>query len=108
MLLNWAGLKNYPAGPIAEVANRNHIARTTLTNRIRQVTHPGADTPLGPLLLRDATRVTESTEDHLSRRRTAQLSDRPPPRSQWTQSQIRLSWWRPDKPPPTGSKRRPR
>lgn len=81
-VLDWAGLHGHPAGPITEVATRHHIARTTLTNRIRQVTHRGANTPLSPLLLRDATRATQSTEDHLSRKRTAQLLDLPPPRSQ--------------------------
>lgn len=78
-VLDWAGLQGHPAEPIAEVAKRHHIARATLTNRVRRATNRGAQTPLSPLLLRDATRATQPTEDHLSRQRTALLLELPPP-----------------------------
>ncbi|MGS0684006.1 MEDS domain-containing protein [Nakamurella sp. GG22] len=81
-VLDWAGLHGEPAGPIAEVAHRHHTTPATLTNRIRRVTNRGAQTPLSPLLLRDVTRPTQPTEDHLSRLRTAQLLGLPPPRPQ--------------------------
>ena len=78
-VLDWAGLLDGPAAPVAQVAARHRIAPATLTNRARQVTRRGAQTPLSPLLLRDAGRATQPTEDHLSRQRTAQLLGLPPP-----------------------------
>ncbi len=81
-VLDWAGLHGNFADPVAEVAHRHHTTPATLTNRIRHVTNRGANTPLSPLLLRDATRPTQPSEDHLSRIRTAQLLDLPPPRPQ--------------------------
>lgn len=81
-VLDWAGLHGHPAGSIAEVAGRHHIGPATLTNRVRHVTIRGAQTPLSPPLLRDATRATQPTEDHLSRQRTAQLLELPPPHSE--------------------------
>ena len=80
-VLDWAGLLGRPAGPVAQVAARHRVAPATLTNRARQVARRGAQTPLSPLLLRDATRATQPTEDHLGRQRTAQLLGLPPPPS---------------------------
>ena len=77
-VLDWAGLYGAPARPVAQVANRHHIAPATLTNRVRQARTRGTQTPLNPLQLRDATRATQPTEDHLSRQRTAQLLGLPP------------------------------
>ena len=77
-VLDWAGLLGTPAGPIGEVANRQHIAPATLTNRVRQARNRGTQTPLNPLQLRDATRATQPTEDHLSRQRITQLLGLPP------------------------------
>ena len=72
-VLDWAGLFGAPAGRIVEVANRHRIASATLSNRVRQARSRGIQTPLNPLQLRDATRATQPTEDHLSRQRIAQL-----------------------------------
>jgi len=72
-VLDWAGLFGTPAGPVVEVANRHRIASATLSNRVRQARNRGIQTPLNPLQLRDATRATQPTEDHLSRQRIAQL-----------------------------------
>ena len=72
-VLDWAGLLGAPAGRIVEVANRHRIASATLSNRVRQARSRGIQTPLNPLQLRDATRATQPTEDHLSRQRIAQL-----------------------------------
>jgi hypothetical protein len=80
-VLDWAGLLGNPAQSTAIVANRHHIAAATLTHRIRQIGNRGAQTPLSPLQLRDATRPSQPTEDHLSRQRTARLLDLPAPRS---------------------------
>ena len=80
-VLDWAGLFGGPAGPVARVAARHRVAPATLTSRARQVARRGAQTPLSPLLLRDATRATQPTEDHLGRQRTAQLLGLPPPPS---------------------------
>jgi hypothetical protein len=81
-VLDWAGLAHLPAGPVAEVARRHHTTPVTLTNRVRLVTSRGTHTPLSPLLLRDATRPTQPTEDHLGRQRIAELLGLPPPRPQ--------------------------
>ena len=77
-VLDWVGLLDAPAGRIVEVANRHHIASVTLGNRVRQARNRGIQTPLNPLQLRDATRATQPTEDHLSRQRIAQLLGLPP------------------------------
>ena len=77
-VLDWAGLFGTPAGPVVEVANRHRIASATLSNRVRQARNRGIQTPLNPLQLRDATRATQPTEDHLSRQRIAQLLGLPP------------------------------
>jgi hypothetical protein len=50
-----------------------------LTIRIRQVTSRGAQIPLTPVQLRDASRTTAPTEDELSHRRIAQLLGLPSP-----------------------------
>ena len=81
-VLDWAGLQGHAAAPVAEVAHQHNITPATMSKRVRLVTSRGAQTPLSPLLLRDATRPTQSTEDHLSRQRTAQLLDLPPPQAQ--------------------------
>jgi hypothetical protein len=81
-VLDWAGLAGNAAQAISDVATRHHIAAPTLNNRIRQISNRGAQTPLSPLQLRDATRATQPTEDHLSRQRTAGLLDLPSPRSE--------------------------
>ena len=80
-VLDWAGLLGRPAGSVAEVADRQHIAPGTLTNRVRLVGNRGAQIPLTPVQLRDATRPSAPTEDHLGRRRAAQLLGLPPPLS---------------------------
>ncbi len=79
-VLDWAGLLGRPAAPVAEVAERNGIGPSTLTHRVRQVTHRGTNTQLTPLLIRDATRSTLPSEDHLGRKRIAHLFGVPPPR----------------------------
>ncbi len=79
-VLDWAGLLGRPAGSLAEVAGRYGIAPATLTHRVRQVTNRGTVTQLSPLLVRDATRRTQSSEDHLGRQRVAHLLGVPAPR----------------------------
>ena len=81
-VLDWAGVQGHPAGPVADVARRHHTTPVTLTNRLRLVISRGTQTPLSPLLLRDVTRPTQPTEDHLSRERIAELLGLPPPRPQ--------------------------
>ena len=78
-VLDWVGLLGRPAGSVVEVADRQHISAGTLSNRIRQVTSRGAQIPLTPVQLRDASRTTAPTEDELSHRRIAQLLGLPSP-----------------------------
>ena len=78
-VLDWAGLFAERARSVTEVAAAHHTTRPTLLNRVRQVRTRGAQTPLSPLVLRDAMRATQSTEDHLSRQRIAELLDVPEP-----------------------------
>ena len=79
-VLDWAGLLGRLAAPIADVADRHHVALATVTSRVRHVQQRGSQTPLTPLQLRDASREPHPTEDQLSRNRIAQLLGLPPPR----------------------------
>ena len=76
--MDWAGLLDRPAQPPVEVAHRHRISTATLTNRVRQVHRRGSQTPLTPVQLRDVTRPPYPSDDHLGRRRIAQLLGLPP------------------------------
>ncbi len=78
-ILDWAGLQDHPAGPISDLAARYATTPTTIRHRIQRASWRGANVPLTPRVLHDATRSTQPTDDALGRERCAHLLGIPGP-----------------------------
>lgn len=71
MVLDYHGLADPPAGPLAAVAARHGVTTRTVSLHVQAVRSAGATLPLSPELIADVTRRSTPTEDHLGRVRIA-------------------------------------
>ncbi|MGS0684556.1 hypothetical protein ACVBEQ_05275 [Nakamurella sp. GG22] len=78
-ILDWAGLQDQPAGPIGDLADHYATTTATIRSRVRRASIRGANLPLTPRVLYDATRSTQPTDDALGRERCAHLLGIPGP-----------------------------
>lgn len=78
-ILDWAGLQDQPAGRVSDLADRYATTPATIRNRVQRVSSRGANLPLTPRVLYDATRGTEPTDDALGRQRCSYLLGIPGP-----------------------------
>ena len=77
--LDWAGLLDRQADPINDLARRYATTATTLRRRVQRARTRGANLPLTPRVLQDATRATQPTDDALGRQRCAHILGIPVP-----------------------------
>jgi hypothetical protein len=78
-VLDWAGLLEFPAGRVTDLAGRHQVTASTIRARVRHTTIRGTFLCLTPVVISNAARCSTADEDHLSRQRCAQLLGLPPP-----------------------------
>jgi hypothetical protein len=71
IVLDYHGLLDHPAGPLAQIAGRYRVTTRTVSNNVSAVRIAGTRLPLSASLIVQATRASVPGDDHLARVRIA-------------------------------------
>ena len=67
IVLDYHGLLDHPAGPLAQIAGRYRVTTRTVSNNVSAVRIAGTRLPLSASLITQATRASVPGDDHLGR-----------------------------------------